>query len=435
MKKSLLLLSSLCFMAFSFLPVQLFAEEDNPTFSQAELDQMLAPIALYPDSLLSQILMASTYPGNVAEAVKWSKNNPKQQGDEAVTAVQNQSWDPSVMSLVAFPQVLEMMGKQTDWVQNLGDAFLAKPETVMDTVQTLRAKAKQEGNLETTEQQTIIIEPASPDIIVIEPADPQVVYVPTYNPTTIYGTWWYPSYPPYYHHPVGSAIVAGISFGIGVGIVNSLWGGCRWGRGRGGIDINVNRYNNINIGNKIGGGGNRSNWKHNSKNRNAPYRDRSSRDKFSNNRRSASNQRNDFRGRDSSKTGRGDLNSRNSRDADRRKAQNSLKNRGIDPAAGRKNLSGSGGNKVRSQVNNIDRNRGGNKGTSGGLSKSSGLSQNRSRNTSANRSKNTSTNRSRSSSLSGVGSNRSSSNYNRGSRSRSSSRSSSLGGGRGGGRR
>lgn len=119
---------------------------------------MLAPIALYPDALLSQILMASTYPADVDEAIKWSKDNPKQEGDAAVKAVQDKSWDPSVMSLVAFPQVLSMMGEQQDWVRNLGDVFLASSEAVMDSVQKLRNKAKQEGNLETTEQQKIVVE-------------------------------------------------------------------------------------------------------------------------------------------------------------------------------------------------------------------------------------------------------------------------------------
>ena len=134
------------------------AQAEEATFSEAELDQMMAPIALYPDALMAQILMASTYPADVAEAVKWSKDNPDKDGDAAVDAVQDKSWDPSVMSLVAFPQVLVMMGEQPDWVQNVGDAFLADSEAVMDTVQKLRSKAKDEGNLETTEQQKVIVE-------------------------------------------------------------------------------------------------------------------------------------------------------------------------------------------------------------------------------------------------------------------------------------
>ena len=422
-------------IVLTFLPVHIFAEknaaESKITFSQAELDQMLAPVALYPDSLLSQILMASTYPSNVAEAVKWSKNNPKQQGDAAVKAVQNKSWDPSVMSLVAFPQVLDMMGKKPDWVQNLGDAFLANSKTVMSSIQNLRKKAKEEGNLKTTSEQKVIIEESSPEIIVIEPADPQVVYVPTYNPTTVYGSWWWPSYYPYYYHPVGTALVAGITFGIGVGIVNSLWGGCNWGRGD--IDIDIDRHNNINIDkNKIDSRKKNSNWNHNSKNRTTPYRDKASREKFSN-KRGGAEKRQDFRGRDSNKAGRGELGNKATRDASRKKAEASLKSRGADPAKSRKNLSGDGGDKIRSQVSNIDRSRR-NTSSRGGLS-SSGYSRDRSKsgNFSQNRSRNTSGNRSRSSSLSGIGNkSRSSNNFNRGSRSRSSF---SGGGRRGGGRR
>lgn len=181
------------------------AQAEDAVFSEAELDQMIAPIALYPDSLLAQILMAATYPADVSEAVKWSKDHSDQKGDAAVDAVQDKSWDPSVMSLVAFPQVLTMMGEQLDWVQNMGDAFLDDSEAVMDTVQKLRLKAQDAGNLATTEQQTVTVqEPSSTEtIIIIEPADPQIIYVPSYNPTVTYGTWWWPHYTPWYYHPYG----------------------------------------------------------------------------------------------------------------------------------------------------------------------------------------------------------------------------------------
>ncbi|HYP71790.1 MAG TPA: DUF3300 domain-containing protein, partial [Variovorax sp.] len=128
------------------------------TFSKEQIDQMMAPIALYPDSLLSQVLMAATYPADVADAAKWSKANPNQKGDAAVKAVQEQTWDPSVQSLVAFPQVIQMMGDQPDWVQNLGDAFLASSKDVLDSAQRLRTKAQQNGSLKTTEQQTVTVE-------------------------------------------------------------------------------------------------------------------------------------------------------------------------------------------------------------------------------------------------------------------------------------
>ncbi|TXK92748.1 hypothetical protein BMR11_18140, partial [Methylococcaceae bacterium CS5] len=171
------------------------AQAEDKIFSEAELDQMMAPIALYPDSLLSQILMACTYPADINDAIQWSKNNPNQKGDAAVNAVQDKSWDPSVMSLVAFPQVLAMMEKQPSWIQNVGDAFLANSEGVMDTVQKLRNKAKDDGNLKTTEQQKVTVEEQpSETIVIIEPADPQIVYVPVYNTTVVYGTWWWPHY-------------------------------------------------------------------------------------------------------------------------------------------------------------------------------------------------------------------------------------------------
>ncbi|MCW8928623.1 MAG: DUF3300 domain-containing protein [Gammaproteobacteria bacterium] len=420
MKKYSFHFYALCLSILLFFPLQVFSAADSKaSFSQAELDQMVAPIALYPDSLLSQILMASTYPANVSEAVTWSKNNPKQQGDEAVKAVQEKSWDPSVMSLVAFPQVLEMMGKEPDWVQNLGDAFLASPDDVMNTVQSLRRKAKEEGNLETTKEQKIVIEQASPEIIIIEPADPKVVYVPVYNPTVVYGVWWWPAYTPYYYYPprygFGSAVVAGIGFGVGVAITNSLWGGCNWRRGD--VDINVNRYNNINVNNnRINASNKTTNWTHNNNNRRTPYRDPASQKKY-NKQLGDADKRKDYRGRDNRRDTQNALGN-TTRDAERQRAQASLKKHGADPVAARKNLSGAGGDQVRNQVNKVDQNR-------GGLNKSSGLSNNTSRRDNS-RTTNLSNNRStsssnRSNSLSGIrNQGKSSQNYNRGSRSRGS---------------
>ena len=185
----------------------------DPVFTQEQLDQMLAPIALYPDPLLAQVLMASTYPGEVAEAVTWSKANPKATGDDAVRQVANQPWDPSVQALVAFPQVLVTLGQDPIWVQRLGDAFLAQPDDVMGAVQRLRHQAQAAGNLQSNQYQNVTIQnippsapavesaPASNSTIIIQPADPQIVYVPTYNPTTTYGTWPYPASPPAYYPP------------------------------------------------------------------------------------------------------------------------------------------------------------------------------------------------------------------------------------------
>jgi hypothetical protein len=283
----------------------------------------------------------------VAEAVIWSKDNPDQDGDAAVDAVQEKSWDPSVMSLVAFPQVLAMMGEQPDWVQNVGDAFLADSDGVMDTVQKLRSKAQEEGSLKTTEQQKVIVEQApstSETVIIIEPADPQVVYVPTYNPTVVYGTWWWPHYTPWYYYPpgytFGSAVISGIGFGIGIGITNALWGGCHWGRGHGSVDINVNRYNNINVNrNKIDVNKKTTNWNHNSNNRRGvPYRDEKSRKQFEN-KRAGADERKDFRGRDDQ----------------RDKARATLDKRAVDPAEGRKELKGAGGDQARESVSKANR--------------------------------------------------------------------------------
>ncbi len=178
-----------------------------PTFKPEELEALVAPIALYPDSVLSQVLMASTYPLEIVHAARWVKANPKVKGDAAVKAVADQPWDVSVKSLVAFPQVLEPMNDKLDWTQKLGDAFLAQEKDVLAAVQRLRNKAQQSGNLKTTEQQKVIVEPATTaapgvqTVVRIEPADPQVIYVPAYNPAVVYGSWGYPSYPPYYWPP------------------------------------------------------------------------------------------------------------------------------------------------------------------------------------------------------------------------------------------
>jgi hypothetical protein len=407
------------------------AQAQDAAFSEAELDQMVAPIALYPDSLLAQILMASTYPADVSEAVQWSKDNPDQDGDAAVEAVQDKSWDPSVMSLVAFPQVLTMMGEQPDWVQNVGDAFLADSETVMDTVQNLRSKAKEEGNLETTEQQKVIVEePSSAEtIIIIEPADPQIIYVPSYNPTIIYGAWWWPHYTPWYYRPYGygfgTAVVRGIGFGIGIGITRSLWGGCHWGRGRGSVNINVNKYNNINR-NQINSNNRNSNWNHNSNNRKGvPYKDQKTRDKFDNKRGGASSREN-YRGRD----------------AQRDQARNTLDKHGANPAEGRKDLKGAGGDKARSSVNKTNRDvtqgKAGNRQTSQGQTgnRAAGQGQGQNRNTSQTRNTGQSRNYSgsQSSSRSSALTNSGNANKSRQSASRGQSSNRSMGS-RGGGRR
>lgn len=200
----------------------------NP-YSQEQLEQMIAPIALYPDAVLAQVLMASTYPLEVVQADRWVKQNSRLKGDALNAALDKMDWDPSVKALVSFPDILSMMNKQLDWMQKLGDAFIAQQKDVMDTVQKLRVSARAQNNLYTTREQTVIVEDK---IIRIEPADPQVIYVPSYDPMIIYGAWPYPAYPPYYVAP--PVVAAGVGFvaGVAVGAAwSGGWGYCNWGGG------------------------------------------------------------------------------------------------------------------------------------------------------------------------------------------------------------
>jgi len=178
---------------------------------QEELVQMLAPIALYPDSLIAQILMASTYPLEVVEAERWRRSNKGLQGDALYDALREKSWDPSVKALCLFPDVLFAMSDKLDQTRKLGDAFLAQEQEVMETIQDLRRRAHEQGYLKNSAEQKVIVEP---EVIRIEPASPQVVYVPVYDPYYVYGPWWYPAYPPYYwYYP--RPFVSGIYFYFG----------------------------------------------------------------------------------------------------------------------------------------------------------------------------------------------------------------------------
>ncbi|MBO9717385.1 MAG: DUF3300 domain-containing protein [Pseudoxanthomonas sp.] len=304
------------------------------TFSVEQLDQMMAPVALYPDSLLAQVLMASTYPGDVADAVKWSAAHKDAKGEEAVKQVASQPWDPSVQSLVAFPQLLAVLGQDPAWVQKMGDAFLAQPDAVMASVQRLRRQAEAAGNLKSNEQQkvtkqaapapastTTVVQQPAPQTIVIESSDPQVVYVPSYNPSVVYGSWAYPSYPPYYYPPPPYYYPGGalLSFGIGVAVGGALWGDLNWGHSD--IDIDVDRYNEINTNRQIDRGD--KTWNHNASNRDGvPYRDNASRERYGRQNEGASN-RDAYRGRDNSQA----------RTAQRDQARKSMERSGIEPPA------------------------------------------------------------------------------------------------------
>ena len=212
----------------------------QPAFSQQELDQMLAPVALYPDQLLSQILMASTYPLEVVEAARWSRANPNLSGEDAVRANQQRNWDPSVKSLTAFPHILQMMDEKLDWTERLGDAFLSQQAQVMDSVQKLRQKAYAAGNLKSNDE--VRVEPEG-QTIVVEPANPEVVYVPYYDPAFVYGTWWWPAYPPIYWAPwPGYYVESGFAWGVGIIITTGFFfGDCDWHHHRVNV-VNVNTF-------------------------------------------------------------------------------------------------------------------------------------------------------------------------------------------------
>lgn len=245
------------------------ASQAQPPFSPPQLSQLVAPIALYPDALLTQILMASTYPADVAEAARWSQQHPNLQGDLAVAAVQNRPWDPSVQSLVAFPQVLAMMGSHPAWVQDLGDAFLAEPEQLMEAVQRLRLQAQRAGHLASSKQ--LRVRSSAPNLIVIEPVSPTLVYVPYYDPLVVYGTWAYPAYPPLRIPPPILVVDQGVVFGSAIVVSHALWGGYNWAQRS--VYINVPNYNRIIQHNKIKVKVERAPWQHNPLHRrDVPYR-------------------------------------------------------------------------------------------------------------------------------------------------------------------
>jgi hypothetical protein len=218
------------------------------TFSKAELDQMLAPIALYPDDLLSNVLIAATYPLEVVQAARWIEEpaHAKLEGDALTAALKDQDWDPSVKSLTQFPDVLAMMSEQLEWTQKLGDAFLANEADVMDRIQFLRDKAEEAGNLASNKHQKVTTRRSGgTEYIYIEPADPDVVYVPVYEPTVVYGSWWYPDYPPYYWGSTDIVYEDDFYWGAGVTILPRYWGWCapRWGGHY--IHVNVSKHNRI----------------------------------------------------------------------------------------------------------------------------------------------------------------------------------------------
>ncbi|ABB31436.2 hypothetical protein GeomeDRAFT_0791 [Geobacter metallireducens RCH3] len=247
------------------MPVGTMAQEGEADqaakFSKQELTQMLAPIALYPDSLIAQVLMASTYPLELVEAERWRRDNMGLKGTELDNALQNKPWDPSVKSLCHFPDVLFALSDKLDQTRKLGDAFLSQEDDVMASIQELRQKAEQQGNLKTTSQQKVVEDQGE---IQIEPVDPEVIYVPVYDPSYIYGPWWYPDYPPYYwyyptSYPFGLSYIAfGPPFYFSFNIFSWAW--CDWRSHRIHVDFDrTRRFNRFNTSRDLGG----SVWRHN----------------------------------------------------------------------------------------------------------------------------------------------------------------------------
>jgi hypothetical protein len=246
MKTRKILISILAWLVLlTMTPPWIFAQDQPAKFRQEELDQMLAPIALYPDSLLAQILMASTYPLEVVQADRWVKSNKNLRGDPLNDALDKKDWDPSVKALVPFPQVLSMMSERLEWTERLGDAFLDQQDEVMDTIQRLRAKAQAAGNLRDTDEQRVTMEDGT---IIIEPAQPEVIYVPVFDPLFVYGPWWYPAFPPFFLFPPPRVVVFGrVGFWTGVRVGRAwghAWGYWDWRHHH--VNVNIDRRININ---------------------------------------------------------------------------------------------------------------------------------------------------------------------------------------------
>ena len=262
-------------------------EEQAPKIPNDQLDSLVAPIALYPDPLLSQTLVASTYPLEIVQLQQWMEKNENLKGKALADAVEKQPWDPSIQSMAIVPDVVKQLGDNIAWTSQLGDAFLSQESDVMDAVQRMRTKAESAGTLKTSEQQMVETQQVEgKSVVVIQPSNPEVVYVPSYNPTVVYGQPAYP-YPSMYYPPYGAyAAGAALSFGVGVA-VGAIWGnggwgyGCGWGNNNVNVNVNnkyVNHYNKNNVNNKIG---NNSNWKHNPQHRGgAPYPNRQTANKY-----------------------------------------------------------------------------------------------------------------------------------------------------------
>jgi hypothetical protein len=258
------------------------APADSAPLKPEQLEALVAPLALYPDPLLSQVLVASTYPLEIIEAQQWVASNPTLKGDALLEAAKKQRWDPSVQSMVAFPDVIKRMSENIRWTTDLGNAFLAQQGDLMDAVQRLRVKAKDSGKLASTDQQTVTTKVVEKEtVVVIQPAKTEVVYVPVYDPALVWGPppVYYP-YPPIYYPPPPPAGAMLVSFGVGMMVGAAMHGGwgynCGWGHSHGGGVVVVNNHNTfVNNSNRVNHNNvNRGNstWQHNPSHRgNASY--------------------------------------------------------------------------------------------------------------------------------------------------------------------
>jgi hypothetical protein len=269
------------------LPVAPAEEAAAATIPPEQLDSLVAPIALYPDPMLSQTLVASTYPLEIIQLQQWLEKNKNLKDKALVDAVKKQDWDPSIQAMAALPDVVKQMAENIKWTTDLGNAFLAQQSDVMDAVQRMRKKAKDAGNLKSSQQQKVetqVVE--SKQVIVIQQASPEVVYVPSYNPTVVYGAPAYP-YPPIAYPPPGYyAAGMAISFGIGVAMGAAWGGGWGYNSGWGGnnnvtINNNNNFVNNSNRNSNISNRSGNSNWQHNPQHRGGtPYSNRATANKY-----------------------------------------------------------------------------------------------------------------------------------------------------------
>ena len=377
--------------SIALLPGTLPSTQSQPVSQQAsapaaeaakipndQLDSLVAPIALYPDPLLAQVLAASTYPLEIIQLQQWLEKNKNLKDKALADAVAKQPWDSSVQAMAPLPDLVKRLGDDIQWATDLGNAFLAQQSDVMDAVQRMRAKAKDTGNLKSSEQvkvETKVIE--SKSVVVIQQANPEVVYVPSYNPTVVYGPPVYP-YPPVYYPPPGYyAAGMAISFGVGMAMGAAWgggWGNCGWG---GNNDITINNNNNFNRNTNVNGGnrtnvngGNRNNvnsgnrggsgsWNHNPQHRGgAPYSNQATANKFGG-------------------SARGD--SMSNRQADARQRQQQGGNRASDGAgdrgSNRAGASDRGGN--RASAGGADSNRGGGGDRGGNRASAGGMDSNR----------------------------------------------------------